>query len=101
MINAREVAEQFIKHFKQIKVYNQVCNLCGHAQGHPLTYCPVCPGKMKIIMYSELRHFMKLENPAHNFWYKYRCAGLIHKDHLSTVEWQAIIHEIRELDDGI
>ncbi|MCK4823164.1 hypothetical protein KA005_45810 [bacterium] len=94
MVDIQRAAEKLTTWLKQSKMQCLVCSSCGYSQGHPITYCPKCPGKMHYIVSSEYAYFLRIKSPKNNLWYKYHCTSLLGLDRLSMSEWQDIVEEI-------
>lgn len=95
-MNIPEVAKKLTVYLKQRKMQHLICNSCGYTQGHPINYCPKCPGKMSLITYPEYNYFIGLDHPYGSLWYKYSCATLLGVDYVTIQQWHDIVTEIKK-----
>ena len=93
-MKTKVVAKKFIKHLKEIKVQFLVCNLCGYRQGHPIIYCPKCPGKMRLMTESEYTYFCRKRDPENAISYKWRCAKFTDEQYISQADWKKVVKQV-------
>ena len=84
------ITKKFIKYLKERQVLHYVCTSCGYSQGHPIVYCPKCPGKIYLKKETEYEFFRRNKEVRNSVYYKHLCSNDI-----SWIEWREIIDNIK------